>query len=46
MGAYAYGLQFAVVTAGAPQGAAARLLARLRDADGAAALAAAGLHGP
>ena len=46
MGAYAYGLPFAVVTAGAPQGAAARMLARLRDADGAAALATAGLHGP
>lgn len=46
MGAYPYGLPFALVTAGAPQGAAARVLARLRDADGAAALAAAGLHGP
>lgn len=46
MGAYPYGLPFALVTAGAPQGAAARLLARLREADGAAALAAAGLHGP
>ncbi|MFN9945871.1 MAG: hypothetical protein ACK56S_03420 [Planctomycetota bacterium] len=46
MGAYAYGLQFAVVTPGAPGSGAARLLARMRDADGAAALAAAGLHGP